>query len=326
MTVLAKDNTAIEMRKVYCETMIEMAAEDKRVMAVDADLVNPIGMMPFKKAYPDRLIDCGIMEGNMAGVAAGLSMAGFIPFTHTFSCFQSRKTIDQTFLTAGFAQANVKMVGSDPGLLALNNGASHMGLEDMGILQNVPNLTLVEPCDAVCLKAILPMIKDTYGLFYIRMNRKNAETIYDPATKFEIGKGNVLREGKDVTIICSGMMVGESLRAAEKLAAEGIEAKVVDMWTWQPIDEELIIASAKETGAIVTAENHRKVSGLGSAVAEVVVQECPVPMAILGPPTDHPIAGDRDYVMKHYGCDAQGIVKAASALLKRKLRSGHTGG
>ena len=318
MTVLAKDNTAIEMRKVYCETMIEMAADDKRVMAVDADLVNPIGMMPFKKAYPDRLIDCGIMEGNMAGVAAGLSMAGFIPFTHTFSCFQSRKTIDQTFLTAGFAQANVKMVGSDPGLLALNNGASHMGLEDMGILQNVPNLTLVEPCDAVCLKAILPMIKDTYGLFYIRMNRKNAETIYDPATKFEIGKGNVLREGKDVTIICSGMMVGESLRAAEKLAAEGIEAKVVDMWTWQPIDEELIIASAKETGAIVTAENHRKVSGLGSAVARVLSENCPTPLGMLGVDQVYGEVGSQAYLQGVFGLTVDDIVAKAKETVARK--------
>ena len=318
MTVLAKDNTAIEMRKVYCETMMAMAAEDKRVMAVDADLVNPIGMMPFKKAYPDRLVDCGIMEGNMAGVAAGLSMAGFIPFTHTFSCFQSRKTIDQTFLTAGFAQANVKMVGSDPGLLALNNGASHMGLEDMGILINVPNLTLVEPCDAVCLKAILPMIKDTYGLFYIRMNRKNAETIYDPATKFEIGKGNVLREGKDVTIICSGMMVGESLRAAEKLAAEGIEAKVVDMWTWQPIDKELIIESAKETGAIVTAENHRKVTGLGSAVANVLAENCPTPIGMLGVDQIYGEVGSQSYLQGVFGLTVDDIVAKAKETIARK--------
>ena len=318
MIVLAKEKTAVELRKVYCETMMAMAAEDKRVMAVDADLVAPIGMVPFAKAYPDRLVDCGVMEGNMTGVAAGLSLAGFIPFTHTFSCFQSRKTIDQAFLSAGFAETNVKMVGSDPGLLALYNGASHMGLEDMGILRNIPNITLVEPCDAVILKAMLPVIKDTYGLFYIRLNRKNAETVYDPASTFEIGKGNVLREGGDITLIASGLMVPDTLRAADKLAEEGIEAKVVDMWTWQPIDKELIVESAEKTGAIVTVENHRKVSGLGSAVAAVLAENCPAPLGMLGVDQIYGEVGSQDYLQKVFHLTVDDIVAKAKETIKRK--------
>ena len=192
MVKLAKQAQSVEMRKVYCQTMMQMAQEDPRVVALDCDLVSPIGMGAFQKQYPERMFDCGIMEGNMAGLAAGMSARGCIPFAHTFACFQSRKCIDQLFLSAGFAELNVKLVGSDPGIMALYNGASHMGLEDMGILQNIPNLTLIEPCDTVQLASVLHQVKDTYGLHYIRMNRKNANTVYEEGTEFQIGKGEKL--------------------------------------------------------------------------------------------------------------------------------------
>ena len=255
----ARTNTSesVEMRKVYCETMIQLAKENPAIVALDCDLMNPIGMVPFQKAYPDRMFDCGIMEGNMAGVAAGMSARGCIPFTHTFSCFQSRKCLDQLFLSAGFADLNVKAVGSDPGILALYNGASHMGLEDMGILKNIPNMILVEPCDAVQLKWTVEQAAKTHGLYYIRMNRKNAVTIYEKGSEFRIGKGEVLREGKDVTLIAAGMMVEQTLKAADLLSAEGIESTVIDMFTWKPLDEEVVVKYAGETGAVVTAENHR---------------------------------------------------------------------
>ncbi len=316
--VLTKNPGQLEMRKVYADTMIDMAAKDERVVALDADLMNPIGMMGFKAAYPDRAIDCGIMEQNMNGVAAGMSARGLIPFTHTFSCFQARKTLDQIFLTAGFAELNCKFVGSDPGVLALYNGASHMGIEDKGILLNVPNLTVVEPADGVALESIIRQAKDTYGNFYISMNRKMANTVYDPETKFEIGKGLVLRDGGDVTIISSGIMVEQALKAAETLAAEGIEARVIDMFTWQPLDEELIIESAKKTGAVVVAENHRKSTGLGNAVASVLAENIPTPMGRIGIGRTYGEVGSLDYLMEKFHLTAADIAEKAKETIARK--------
>ncbi len=318
MMTLAKKIESIEMRKVYCETMIEMAAEDSRVVALDCDLVSPIGMTGFQKAYPERMINCGIMEGNMAGVAAGMSARGCIPFAHTFSCFQSRKCVDQLFLSAGFADLNVKLVGSDPGIMALYNGASHMGLEDMGILQNIPNLTLVEPCDAVQLEAVLKEAKETYGLHYIRMNRKNATTIYDKSTEFKIGKGLVLKEGTDVTLIGSGIMVELVLEAAKLLEEEGISATVVDMFTWKPLDEELVVECAKKTGAIVTAENHRIETGLGSAVANVLSETVPVPLGRIGVGNVYGEVGVLPYLLERFEMTPADIVKKAKETIARK--------
>ena len=318
MVVLLKEAVAVEMRKVYSQTMIEMAKKDERVVALDCDLASTVAMMDFGKELPGQFVNCGIMEGNMAGVAAGMSARGCIPFAHTFACFQSRKCLDQLFLSAGFAELNVKVVGSDPGILALYNGASHMGLEDMGIFMNIPNMILVEPSDAVMLKALLKQIKDTYGLHYIRMNRKVANTIYDEATKFEIGKGLVLKEGKDVTLIASGMMTEETLKAAGLLELEGISAKVIDMFTWKPLDEELIITSAKETGAVVTAENHRIATGLGSAVANVLAENCPVPMGRIGIGETYGEVGVLPYLMQKFHLTKEDIVAKAKETIGKK--------
>ncbi len=309
---------SIELRKVYCQTMLKMAEEDKRIVALDCDLVSPIGMTEFQKTYPERTIDCGIMEGNMAGVAAGMSARGCIPFAHTFSCFQSRKCLDQLFLSAGFAELNVKLIGSDPGIMALYNGASHMGLEDMGILKNIPNLTLVEPCDAVQLEAVLKEVKGTYGLHYIRLNRKNARTIYDSSTEFKVGKGMVLREGKDVTLIGSGIMVEQVLEAAKLLEAEGIQAAVVDMFTWKPLDEDLVVACAKNTGAIVTAENHRIETGLGSAAANVLSETLPVPLGRIGVGNVYGEVGVLPYLLERFEMTPADIVKKAKETIARK--------
>lgn len=318
MTVLAKNNESIEMRKVYCQTMMEMAKEDERVVALDCDLASPIGMMDFGRTFPDRMINCGIMEANMAGIAAGMSARGCIPFAHTFACFQSRKCVDQIFLSAGFADLNAKYVGSDPGILALYNGASHMGLEDMGILMNVPNMTLVEPSDSVMLKAVLRQVKETYGLFYIRMNRKNAKTIYDPETKFEIGKGLVLCEGSDVTFIASGMMVELTLEAAQILKAEGISARVIDMFTWRPLDEELVLKAARETGAIVTVENHRIATGLGSTVTNLLSEKYPISVGRIGVGNVYGEVGVLPDLLERFSMTAQDIAAKAKAVIMQK--------
>ncbi|MDD6247092.1 MAG: transketolase C-terminal domain-containing protein [Firmicutes bacterium] len=318
MVKLAKQAQSVEMRKVYCQTMMQMAQEDPRVVALDCDLVSPIGMGAFQKQYPERMFDCGIMEGNMAGLAAGMSARGCIPFAHTFACFQSRKCIDQLFLSAGFAELNVKLVGSDPGIMALYNGASHMGLEDMGILQNIPNLTLIEPCDTVQLASVLHQVKDTYGLHYIRMNRKNANTVYEEGTEFQIGKGLVLKEGGDVTIIASGIMVELSLKAAELLGAEGIHATVIDMFTWKPLDEELVLAYAEKTGAIVTAENHRIATGLGSAVANLLSEHQMVPLGRTGVGNVYGEVGVLPYLLERFEMRPEDIAQKAKQTIARK--------
>ncbi len=173
------------MRDTYCQTMLEMARDDPYVAVVEADLASPIGIMPFAKAYPERFFDCGIQENNMVGVAAGMSATGMIPFAHTFAAFAARRCLDQLFVSNCFAQLNMKMVGSDPGITALCNGGTHMGLEDMGALMEIPNITLVEPVDSVMLHDVLHTAKNTYGLFYIRMHRKNAVRIYESGSHFK---------------------------------------------------------------------------------------------------------------------------------------------
>ena len=318
MIVRAEGKNSVEMRGVYAKTLMDLARADSRVVALDCDLAAPIGMTGMAKEFPGRMIDCGIMEANMAGVAAGMSARGCIPFIHTFACFQSRKCLDQIFLSAGFAELNVKFVGSDPGILALYNGASHMGLEDMGILRNVPNLTLLEPSDSVMLESLLRQVKELYGLHYIRMNRKSANTIYDPSTDFIIGKGLELRDGKDVTIFASGIMVEQALHAAEMLTAQKIEARVIDLFTWHPIDRDLIIRSAKETGAVVTAENHRTASGLGAAVADVLLENCPVPMERVGIGDRYGEVGELPYLMERFQLRAEDIAAKAEKAVARK--------
>ncbi len=318
MFISSKPREIVEMRKIYAGTMIELAKEDNRIVVLDSDLLSPIGMKPFQEKYPNRTFDCGIMEANMAGVAAGLSAAGCIPFTHTFACFQSRKCIDQIFLTAGFADLNVKYIGSDPGILALYNGASHMSLEDMGILRNVPNMTLLEPCDAYALRALLRQIKNCYGLHYIRMNRKSAPTVYNDTSSFELGKGNILRDGDDVTIISSGIMVCEALDAADILASENISARVIDMFTWKPLDEKLVLESASKTNAIVTAENHRVSTGLGVSVAALLSLEYPTALEMVGVNDVYGEVGTQDYLMQLYHLNANDIVIAARKAIARK--------
>ena len=306
------------MRDLYCSTLMRLGEQDQRVAVVEADLASPIGIIPFAKKFPERFFDCGIQESNMVGIAAGMSAAGMVPFAHTFAAFAARRCLDQLFVSACYAQLNIKLVGSDPGITALYNGGTHMGLEDMGVLMGIPDITLVEPTDSAMLEDILRTAKDTYGVFYIRMNRKNAVHIYESGSHFQIGKGVLLREGEDVTIIASGIMVDESLKAAERLAAEGIGARVINMFTWKPLDEELIARCAQETGAIVVAENHQICSGLGRSVAGVVCERCPVPMGYVGIQDTFGEVGDLPYLMERFELKAENIAIAAKKTIQHK--------
>ena len=306
------------MREVYCETMLSLAASNKNIVALDADLVSSSGMKKFFEAYPDRAIQCGIAEANMIGVAAGLSLVGKIPYAHSFGPFASRRVCDQIFISAAYAKLNVRIIGSDPGVTAAYNGGTHMPFEDMGVLRSIPEITLIEPSDPVTLADIVRQLADLYGVYYVRMARKNTVSVYEEGSIFEIGKGNLLRNGTDVTIIASGIMVAEALKAAEMLADEGVSARVVDMFTWKPMDTELVARCAEETGAIVTAENHNIYGGLGAAVAEACVKTVPVPIEMVGVKDQFGQVGTEDYLRKAYNLTATAIVDAAKKVIERK--------
>lgn len=307
-----------EMRRVYCETMMELAEKNRNIVALDADLMGAMGMKPFQEKFPGQTVDCGIQEANMMGVAAGLSAAGKIPFAHTFGPFATRRACDQIFVSGAYAKLNVKVIGSDPGITAMLNGGTHMPFEDMGIMRGIPTMTILEPTDCAMLHDVITQIAGIYGMYYVRLVRKSTIKIYEEGSAFEIGKAVELREGSDVTLIASGFCMAEALKAAKSLSAQGIEARVLNMFTWKPIDAEAVVAAARDTGAIVTAENHNVINGLGSAVAEVLVKNHPVPVEMVGVQDQFGEVGPLDYLADRFGLTEPYIVKAVEKVISRK--------
>jgi len=292
--------------------------KNNQIVILDADLMSSMGMIPFLKEFPERTFNCGVQEANMIGIAAGLSATGKIPFAHTFATFATRRCYDQVFISGAYAKANVRIIGSDPGVTSAYNGGTHMPFEDMGIMRNIPEMTVLEPTDSVMLIDIIKQLAGLYGMFYVRLLRKNAIKIYEEGSTFEIGKAVKLKDGKDVTIIANGIMVAEALKAAYMLEEKEISTRVLDMFTLKPIDKETIITCAKETGAIVTAENHNIINGLGSAVAEVLVENIPTPMERVGVKDLFGEVGPVDYLKERFELTANDIVKKAEKVLKRK--------
>ena len=308
------------MRDACCNTLMEMAEKNKDVVVLDSDLVNSSGLKPFFKFFPDRAIECGIAEANMIGIAAGLSAVGKVPFAHSFGCFASRRVCDQIMISCSYAKLNVRIIGSDPGVTAAKNGGTHMPFEDMGVLRSIPDITLIEPTDPVMMKDIITQLVDAYGVYYIRMVRKEATAIYQEGSTFEIGKGNLIVDGSDVTIFASGIMVEEAVKASTILKTEGISARVVDMFTWKPIDKEMIARCAAETGCFVTAENHNVVGGLGAAIAEESVKSCPVPIEMVGVQDRFGQVGSVPFLKKEYNLTAMDIIEAARKAVARKSK------
>jgi len=306
------------MREVYCDTLIELALDNEDIIALDSDLVSSSGMKPFFQRFPDRAFNCGIAEANMIGISAGLSAMGKIPFAHSFGCFASRRVCDQIMISAAYSLQNVRIVGSDPGVTAAYNGGTHMPFEDMGVLRSIPHITLLEPADNVILEDLVRQLVVEKGVFYIRMARKNAVSIYKEGSRFNIGRGNTLVDGTDVTVFASGIMVHEALKAAATLEADGVSTRVVDMFTWKPIDTELVENCARTTGAFVTAENHNIVGGLGSAIAEAAAKTCPVPIEMVGVKDKFGQVGTEDFLRNEYELTATEIVAAAKRSIKRK--------
>ncbi len=306
------------LRETYVDLLIENAKKDPRIVDVEADLMKAGGTLRFREAFPDRAFDCGVQEANMIGVAAGMSAMGKIPFTHTFTAFATRRCCDQVTLSVSYAGLNVKMMGSDPGVTAEFNGGTHMSMEDVSIMRNIPDMVIYEPVDSVQLRAIFPQILEHYGPVYIRLLRRNAMQIFEEGETFTLGKGKKILDGSDVSIFASGIMVEESLKAAEQLAGQGIRAEVINIHTIKPLDEEIVLESVAKTGCAVAAENHSIIGGLGSAVAEVLSENHPVPLQRIGV-TDHfGEVGTTEFLKKKYHLTAEDIVEAAKAAIARK--------
>jgi len=308
----------VEMRKAYCDALIKEAEKNDKIVAIDCDVQYSMGTKPFYERFPGRGINCGIMEAHAVGLAAGMSATGMIPFLHAFGTFATRRAFDQIFLSCAYQDLNVKIIGGDSGVTAAANGGTHMPFEDMGIIRNIPNMTIIEPCDSTMYSDAVKQMAENYGNFYMRSSRRKTVRVYDDNARFTIGKANFLKEGKDVAIIACGIMVYEALKAAIVLKDEGISAAVIDMHTLKPIDKDAIIYLAKECGAIVTAENHNIINGLGSAVSEVLSENIPIPLERVGVHDTFGEVGTQDYLMKRFKLTSEEIVLKAIKCIERK--------
>ncbi len=301
----------IEMRRIYSAKLSELMDRDDRIVALEADLMGAITNDILQRENPGKVINCGIMEANMIGVAAGMSIAGKYPFAHTFTAFASRRCFDQLFMSCAYQKNNVKVIASDAGITAVHNGGTHMSFEDMGIMRGLAHTVVMEMTDGTMFENILEQVALKDGFYWIRTMRKNAYTIYEEGSRFEIGKGNIVRDGKDTTLIANGIMVIEALKAAEKLEKDGISTAVIDMFTLNPIDRELIKEYAERTGKIVTCENHSIHNGLGSAVSEVVAESGNARVKRIGIQQRYGQVGTLDFLMEEYGLTAEHIYRKA---------------
>lgn len=306
------------MRSAFCEEMISLAKSDDRVFLLDADLMGAMGTKPFASAFPERTIDCGIQEANMIGVAAGLAAEGKIPFAHTFGVFATRRVCDQVYLSCAYAKQNVKIIGSDPGITSALNGGTHMAFEDLGIMRCIPEVTILEPTDIAMIRDLIPKAAYHPGVVYIRLVRRTCPEVYEVGSSFTIGKANILRDGGDITLISMGFCVSQSLIAADMLERDGISARVIDMFTLKPLDRQAVIDAARDTGIIVTAENHNIINGLGSAVAEVIAEEAPAKLVRVGAQDRFGQVGSRDFLADEYCISATHIYEAAKKTIETK--------
>ena len=293
-------------REAYGNALVEFA-EKYDFVVLDADLAEATKTVKFKKAFPERFFDCGIAEGNMMSVAAGIATTGKTVFASSFAMFASGRAFEIIRNSIGYTHANVKVCATHAGITVGADGASHQTFEDLTLMRTIPGMTVVDPCDAVSAKELLRQVVEMDGPAYVRLGRSPVPVFYEDASAIRLGKGNVLREGSDVTIISTGIMTPAAMEAAEHLAAEGIEARVIDMHTLKPIDTDIIRKAAEDTGCIVTAEEHGVIGGLGSAVTEVVCQECPVPVAMVGQQDTFGESGSPDELLEKYGMTAAAI-------------------
>lgn len=307
----------IATRESYGNALVELGAEHDNLIVLDADLAAATKTGVFKKAYPDRHIDCGIAECNMIGIAAGLSTTGIVPFASTFAMFAAGRAFEQVRNSIGYPHLNVKIGATHAGISVGEDGATHQCNEDIALMRTIPGMVILNPADDVEAKACVKAAYEYNGPVYLRFGRLAVPVINDrPDYKFELGKGVVLREGKDVTIVATGLCVSSALEAAEKLAADGIDAKIINIHTIKPLDEELIVAAAKETGKVVTVEEHSVIGGLGSAVCDALAEKCPVPVKKIGVQDVFGESGPAAALLAKYKLDGEGVYEQVKEFCK----------
>ncbi len=313
------DTVKMATREAYGNALVELGGKNDKVVVLDADLAAATKTGAFKKAFPERFFDTGIAESNMMGVAAGLATTGYTVFASSFAMFAAGRAYEQVRNSIGYPHLNVKIGATHAGISVGEDGASHQCCEDIALMRSIPGMVVINPADDVEARLAVLAAAEIDGPVYLRFGRLATPRLFDENYKFEIGKGVELKAGTDVTIIATGLMVNEALIAADTLAAEGINARVINMATIKPIDRDIIVKAAKETGVIVTAEEHSVIGGLGSAVADVVCEECPVPVIKVGVEDEYGASGPAVEMLKRYGLTADGIVakvKQAVALKK----------
>ena len=307
----------IATRESYGNALVELGAEHDNLIVLDADLAAATKTGMFKKEFPDRHIDCGIAECNMMGIAAGLSTTGIVPFASTFAMFAAGRAFEQVRNSIGYPHLNVKIGATHAGISVGEDGATHQCNEDIALMRTIPGMVILNPADDVEAKACVKAAYEYNGPVYLRFGRLAVPVINDrPDYKFELGKGVVLREGKDVTIVATGLCVSSALEAAEKLAADGIDAKIINIHTIKPLDEELIVAAAKETGKVVTVEEHSVIGGLGSAVCDALAEKCPVPVKKIGVQDVFGESGPAAALLAKYKLDGEGVYEQVKEFCK----------
>lgn len=317
MSEVTKTVQKMATREAYGKALAEFGAKYPDLVVLDADLANATKTNSFQKVYPDRHIDCGIAECNMMGIAAGLSTVGKIPFASTFAMFASGRAYEQVRNSIGYPHLNVKIGATHAGITVGEDGASHQCLEDMALMRAIPGMVVINPSDAVEARAAVQAAIEYVGPVYLRFGRAAVPIINDREDyKFEIGKGEILREGSDVTIVATGICVSSALEAADKLAADGISAEVINIHTIKPLDTELIVKSAKKTGKVVTAEEHTIIGGLGGAVCEALSEKAPTPVLRIGINDVFGESGTAAALVAKYGLDGEGIYAKVKEFVK----------
>lgn len=300
----------IPMRDGYGKALLKLIGDGKPVVALDADVAKSTRTVWVRDQYPEHFLDMGIAEQDMVGTASGLALGGIIPFASTYGVFLAGRAWDQIRTTVCYNNLNVKLAGAHAGISVGPDGATHQALEDVALMRVLPNMTVVVPCDAVETEKTTLALAEREGPCYIRFGREAVPVITDEDSPFEIGKANVLRDGKDAVLFANGAMVYEGLEAAKQLAGEGIDLMVVNLHTVKPLDQEAVVAAAQKTGRVITAEEHQAAGGMGSAVAECLAQNYPVPMRILGMQDGFGESGAPDELMKRYGFSSDAIYQA----------------
>lgn len=311
-------STMIATRDAYGEVLAELGAENGDVVVLDADLSGSTKTSVFAKKFPERFFNMGIAEANMVGTAAGLAAAGKVPFVSTFAIFAVGRAWEQMRQSVAYPKANVKIVATHSGVTVGEDGGSHQSIEDIAITRAVPNMTVIVPADGVETKQAIRAAAAYKGPVYVRLGRNKVPTIFGDDYRFEIGKGVQLQEGSDLTIVGTGLMTAQALAAAEELAKAGISARVIHLPTIKPLDEEIIAAAARETGAIVTAEEHSVIGGLGGAVAECLAERSPAPLVRVGIKDRFGTSGKAEELLKYFGLMPADLVAAAREVLARK--------